>query len=72
MLKVYGGYICATAHMIGIRSAPIVVQAVNEDEARGKAFRFAQERYPPDEGWCNHMADVLQVPSEWLKENDDE
>jgi len=70
MLGVYGGYIIAKrqiSYATDTKSAPVVIQAINEDEAQGKALWFSRERYPPSAGWYNHAADVIPIPPEWLQ-----
>ena len=66
-MKLFAGSIFASRKSSGnfeTVHAPCYGMALSEDEAVGKMFKYARDRWPSADGWYNHSASALEVGKE--------
>ena len=69
-IRIFGGYCKAEKQIyneIKLSVYPIIRSASNLAEAIGLGIAFAKEQCPIDDGWEQHVCDMVEVPPEHVK-----
>ena len=74
MLCIFAASIGAMKHLGGTgftrSTAPACVRASDVTEARERAMELAHEEWPTSDGWYDHHANIVQVPQDWVTEEE--
>lgn len=71
-MKLYAGFIRAERQIengVSTATTPFATFAGNLDEARGRAIAASRNHFAANDGWYNHGGDVMELPTEAIREN---
>lgn len=72
-MKIYACAVSATIindTSIQTEIFPMATKAENRQEATGKAIEAGYKQLPKTEGYYNHQASVVEIPEQWIVNND--